>query len=102
MKFQITASKEPNTLRLAGELDLYSVETACEALLDHLARQPGLELDLSGVEACDTAGLQLLLAVRRSAAAASKSFAIHTPSPAIEQCGELLGLSLESLAPHAI
>ena len=72
MKLQVTALPESNTLRLMGDLDLYNVETAREALLNHLSDKRGLELDLSGVETCDTAGLQVLLAAQRSAVASRK------------------------------
>ena len=75
-----------------GDLDLYNVETAREALLNHLSDKRGLELDLSGVETCDTAGLQVLVAAQRSAVASRKAFLIQSPSPAIEKCGERLGL----------
>jgi anti-anti-sigma factor len=100
MKLQITALPDTNTLRLVGDLDLYSVEAACEALRTHLTDKAGLELDLGGIETCDTAGMQLLLAAQRSAVASGKSFAIPGTSSAIEKCRELLGLSPDSFKPH--
>lgn len=100
MKLQITALPESNTLRLTGDLDLYNVETAREALLDHLSDKAGLDLELAGVETCDTAGMQLLLAARRSAVASGKTFFIQTPSPAVERCSELLGLPPVTWPPH--
>jgi anti-anti-sigma factor len=100
MKFQITTVPDSNVLRLAGDLDIYSVESARDALLAHLADKPGIDLELDGVETCDTAGMQLLLAARRSAVALGKTFAIRAPVPAIEQCGRSLGLGPESLQPH--
>ena len=100
MKLQITALEQTGALQLVGDLDIYSVESARDALLTHLTRNSGLELDLGGVETCDAAGLQLLLSAKRSAAASGKSFAIHTPAPAIDKCGELLGLAPESRPGH--
>jgi anti-anti-sigma factor len=100
MKLQITSAPNTNTLRLAGDLDIYNVETARQSLLDFMAGRPGVELDLSGVESCDTAGLQLLLAAHRSAATSGKTFSIQAPVAAIEQCGQSLGLGPESLPPH--
>jgi anti-anti-sigma factor len=100
MKLQITTLPDSNTLRLAGDLDIYSVESARDALLVYLADKPAIELDLDGVETCDAAGMQLLLAARRSAVAAGKAFAIHTPVTVIEKCGEALGLEPVSRQPH--
>jgi anti-anti-sigma factor len=100
MKLQITALPESNTLRLVGDLDLYNAEMAREAFLNQWAEMPGIELDLAGVESCDTAGMQLLLATRSGAEASGKPFWIQTPSPAVERCGELLGLQPETWRPH--
>ena len=100
-KLQITTLPDTNTLRLVGDLDLYGVEAACEAVLNRFADKPGLELDLGGIATCDTAGMQLLLAAQRSAVASGKSFAIQTTAPAIAKCGELLGVGPENWLPHA-
>jgi anti-anti-sigma factor len=100
MKLQITIQKDTQTIRLAGDLDIYTVESGRDALAAMLSDGHGLDLDVSGVENCDAAGIQLLLAARRSALAADKTFFIHTPAPVIEKCGELLGLPSQSwLAP---
>ena len=61
MKLEITSSQ--NTIRFAGDLDIYGAGTALHALCEHLAARPAMELDLGGVTACDAAGLQLLLAL---------------------------------------
>ena len=95
MKFASISIPDTNTLCLSGEMDIYQVEPARHALLDHLATHPGIELDLSGVETCDAAGLQLLLAAGRSAGAAGKTFSIKTTVPAVEQCRVELGLEPE-------
>jgi len=100
MKLEITSVKDTNAIRLVGHLDIYNVGDAPEALLKHLASKPGLELDLGGVESCDAAGIQLLLAARRSAGAAGKTFSIHTPTPAVQECSKLLGLSPDIWQPN--
>ena len=100
MKLQISAEPETNGIRLVGDLDIYSVEPARDALCAYLAKLPGLKLDLTGINACDTAGLQLLIAARRGAVAAGKSFAILASAPAIEKCAELLGMDPEDIQPH--
>lgn len=96
MKLQITVLQGTNTVQFAGDLDLYNVEAAREALIGHLAGKGALELDFSGVETCDAAGIQLLIAARRSTLALGKGFSIHSPALAIEKCGELLGLLPET------
>jgi anti-anti-sigma factor len=100
MKLQITIPPNTHILRLAGDLDLYSVAEARQALLDFMADQPAIELDLHGLETCDTAGLQLLLAAHRHAGAAGKAFSIQMPAPAIGQCADALGLPPASRPAH--
>lgn len=102
MKLQITVQPGSHTVQFAGDLDLYQVEAARDALIGHLAGGHGLELDFSGVETCDAAGIQLLVAARRSALALGQGFSIHTPAPAIEKCGELLGLLPATLQSHKV
>jgi len=92
MKLQITAVGS-HTLRLAGNLDLYTVESAREALLQQFADKPRLEIDLDGVESCDVSGVQLLLAARRTAAVSGKSLSVHPVSQAVANCGALLGIA---------
>lgn len=100
MKLQITLVQETNIVRLAGDLDIYNVQAARDALLQHLAGKHGLELDFSGIETCDAAGIQLLVAARRSALAIGEAFSIHAPGPTIEKCGELLGLPPQFWQAH--
>lgn len=96
MNLQVTKPPGSHALRLAGDLDLYSVDCAREALLRHLADDGGLELDLGELAACDAAGVQLLLAARRGARSQGKPFSVRVNSPAVARCGELLGLPPET------
>jgi anti-anti-sigma factor len=99
MPTPLTLCSEPEAIRFAGGLDLYSAEQARTELLACLAARPALTLDLSQVSDCDAAGWQLLIALRKSAAAAGKSFSIQARSPAIEECARLLGLTCEGERP---
>lgn len=56
-------------LRLAGELTIYHAAELRTALLPLAGGACALVLDLSGVSDVDSAGLQLLLALRRTLAA---------------------------------
>jgi anti-anti-sigma regulatory factor len=65
---------------LAGRWTIAEAEDRRTELLTALAQADRLALDTSGVEALDTAGLQLLIALRRSAAHAGKALRL-TPPP---------------------
>jgi len=93
MKLKITTTQDGAPMRLAGALEIHCIEAARDALLNHVERRQSLELDLSGVESCDAAGLQLLLAARVSARVLGKAFAICASAPAVEECGRRLGVA---------
>jgi anti-anti-sigma factor len=99
MKLQITTSKSSAAIRLAGALDIYAVESARDALLQHVAAKSAVELDLGGIEACDAAGLQLLCAAHNSAVAAGKTFQIRVSAPSVVECGDRLGFPPEAFRP---
>jgi anti-anti-sigma factor len=90
MKLQITTGSD--SLRFAGDLDLYHVEAARDALRDWLATQSRLPLDLAGVTSCDAAGLQLLLAAGLSASATGKHLQIAGAAVAVHTCCDQLGV----------
>ncbi|MGW6918986.1 STAS domain-containing protein [Kitasatospora sp. NPDC054939] len=77
--------------RVAGELDHDSAPELRRALTAALHSGPvGLLLDLSGVTFCDSAGLEVLLRIRREAAAAGRTFGLGTVG---ERVGRLLDLT---------
>jgi anti-sigma B factor antagonist len=100
METQIQAS--PGGARVAGEMTVYTAAAVKSALLEALQahQEVAFELDLSEVAEFDTAGLQLLLMLKRSCAAASRSFCISACSESvrggIELCrqAELLATGL--------
>lgn len=92
MKLRVTFSPERHLLVFAGELDLYTVERARDALLEPFALTSALELDLRAVTACDLAGLQLLISAHRSAIAAGKPFSLTQPVPVLAVAAAQLGL----------
>lgn len=93
MKLKIIAEPVSQPVRLEGALTIYHAETARAALLTEMNRRAELLLDLGGVNACDSAGAQFLLAARNSAAAAGKAFAIRAGSPAVDLCLDHLGFA---------
>jgi len=80
-------------LQISGSFTIFQARQYKEQLLEQLAL-PGdlLELDLSAVEEIDTAGLQLLLLLRREAGALHKRMQYKSFSPAIENMIEMLQL----------
>lgn len=59
------------------------------------AHAGGLVLDLSAVQEIDTAGVQLLLMLKREAAARGRSVSFRAFSPPVRDMLGLLGLSAE-------
>lgn len=52
-------------LQMEGELTIYHGQEIRDGLIDHLAANDEIEVDLGGVSEMDTAGFQLLLAAKR-------------------------------------
>lgn len=79
-------------LRLSGELTIYQAEAAKRALLDALAANAALELDLSAVGEIDSTGIQLLLLLQREARAAGRTLAFGAQSEAVRELVALFEL----------
>jgi anti-anti-sigma regulatory factor len=84
--------KTTGELKISGTLDIDATNSLRDALLDCLLHQPEVGVDLSEVDACDAAALQILFAARRDSAAAGKAFRA-TASEAVTGVAEALGLS---------
>jgi len=80
-------------MTLAGDLDIYVAAEARVALLEALAQEADMTLDLSTVESVDAAGVQVLLAARRSAEEQGLSLRWVNPSRAITDVIQLMGMS---------
>jgi anti-anti-sigma factor len=86
----------PNAIALSGDFSIVDAAALREQLREALNLGPGdLALDLSGVEGCDSAGVQLLLSLRRSLAA--RGDALHITRPADSVRNALLTLGLQDL-----
>lgn len=77
---------------LLGELDIYAAGELRTALLDLLRAHPALELDLSEVEALDTAGLQVLMSAKAMAASLGHELALSRHSRPVLDVLELCRL----------
>lgn len=83
-----------------GELTIAAAAAQREILLQTLTDDgPDLWLDLSHIEACDSAGVQLLLALQRSAQQRGRSLRITEPSEPVRQALTTYGLRTRLLTP---
>jgi len=82
-------TKNRLTLGVEGELSIYAAEQLKGELLENITDCPLLVLDLSAVSEMDTAGLQLLYALKRECAVRASQLRIDKPSPAVLEVLEL-------------
>ena len=97
MSDQEAPAKGP--LKIAGGLTIGATPELHQAFAEYAGRSPDIVLDLSGVHACDTAGLQLICSLRCTAAQARRRFHIAALSPEIEEAAAALGLRMEEPRP---
>jgi anti-anti-sigma factor len=89
-----TQEQEGEIVRLSTELNLYTVADLRDTLIRVVTRETDPCIDLSRVEVCDTAGLQVLCSAKKTAVCAGKKLRIVNPSTAITDVGQSLGVSL--------
>jgi anti-anti-sigma factor len=98
---QTPQSLSSRALEVSGEFTLPTIDQWRTRLIEHLMQNPELALDLHAVNSCDTASLQLLCSVRKSALRLNKSFLITALSDELSQTITALGLSLKEGSPLA-
>lgn len=87
---------DPQKIQPARSLTIFHAGPTKAWLLRQLEMQPeGMVLDLSEVEEIDTAGVQLLLLIKREAQARSCSVVFDSPSETVRDVFHLLGLCEE-------
>jgi anti-anti-sigma factor len=79
-------------LTLTGALDINAAAGVRTALLQYLEQHTCISLDLSQIESCDAAGIQLLLALGKSAEAAGKPLVVVAASDAFTSNSADLGI----------
>jgi len=84
--------------RIEGPLTVCTAEALRPRLLEGITTPAGMRLDLSAVDACDCAGLQLLVATRKSALAAGRSLEFTRLSPVIRNAAQDIGLDMAEFA----
>jgi anti-sigma B factor antagonist len=82
-----------NSLSIDGELSIYRAAELRDLLHAALAQPGDLELNLAAVTEMDSAGVQLLMAAKKSAAAGARALRLVNHSPAVLEVFELLDLA---------
>ncbi len=90
MSVHVERTDQVCTLRIDGEMSIYSAAEHKTQLLDHLAECEELELDLAGVGEMDSAGLQILLVLKRELERAGRGLRLSNHSQAVYEVLELL------------
>jgi anti-anti-sigma regulatory factor len=89
-------------LRLAGALEIGAAEELHRGMTEYFRGGPKFALDLSDVEECDTAALQLICSLRNSAGQAREPFQVIAASPAVLETCAALGLPPGQLSWPAV
>ncbi len=87
-----------DAVHVSGEMTIYAAAQLKEELPAAVRTSQSRQIDLSGVSELDTTGLQLLLMIRRDAAAASQAVSLINASTAVLDCMKLLRMEEELLA----
>ncbi|MFZ2269909.1 MAG: STAS domain-containing protein [Azonexus sp.] len=87
------SSPAAGRLEIKGELNIFTAAELRLQLLEALAGNPELEVDLTQVSEIDSAGLQLMLAAKREAATRQQTLQFTGHSPAVFDALELCRLS---------
>lgn len=90
------------TLSLAKDLTIYQALELKNVLLDALSATDDLELDLSQVGEIDTAGLQLLILLKKEAQRTGKHVAIVAHSQPVRSVIDFCNLAAELGDPLVI
>lgn len=89
-------------LAITGELNIYSVAAVQQELLQALESLQQLDVRMAGVEDLDTAGVQLLLLLKREALRKGKQLSFVQHSLAVREVLNLLNLVAELGDPIVI
>ena len=84
-------------MKIEGSLSVYEVGDLKDLLLMGLTNYQGIILDINGVIACDTLGIQLLLSARKTAEKLNKTFNVTGDSQSVQDAVTGVGLGAEGV-----
>lgn len=93
MSTAASTAAETSTLKLEGELTIYRAAELKEMMLKVFNDASALEIDLSSVSDIDSAGLQLLMLLKKEASREKRELRLIGHSPAIIDAFDLLNLA---------
>jgi ABC-type transporter Mla MlaB component len=99
---QITTTDGGSSLKISGPLQVSEADALRASLLVTAAQSQPATIDLSEVEECDTASLQLLCAARKPSPTSGRRLELRNPSEALLKISSALGLSTEELFGDAL
>jgi len=102
MSIQVERGEHRCRLRIDGEMTIYSAAEHKSQLLEYLKDGEDLELDLSGVGEMDSAGLQILLLLKRETEKAGHGLHLVNHSQAVFEVLELLKMQAHFGVPVVI
>ena len=79
-------------LEIKGEMNIFTAAVCRQQLLDALEQPGDVEVDLSAVSEIDSAGVQLMIAAKREAAARSRTLRFAGHSRAVFDALELFDI----------
>jgi len=96
MELKVTSRPQGEyvVMSVQGEIDLYTVPRLQRALASVLAANDPVRLvvDMSGVDFCDSTGVNVLLAAHRQAREAGGDLELAAPRPAVRKILQVTGL----------
>lgn len=92
-EFATPMPAQPSRLTLDSDMTIYHAGEHKDALLRALGEVDCLEIDLSAVGDIDTAGLQLLILLKREARASGKQVVLTGHSAAVRQAIDFCNLA---------
>ncbi|MBR7629817.1 MAG: STAS domain-containing protein [Aeromonas popoffii] len=105
MPLHIETGEHKTLVKVSGDMTIYTAADLKLALTPLLYRQQALELDLSQVSEMDSAGLQLLLAAKKTAQQGGYPLHLimhsHAVLDALELCQLTAFFGDPTLMPHA-
>jgi anti-sigma B factor antagonist len=93
LTIEVVPERDHVTLRLTGEIDMYTAGSVREAALDAMRKHAAnIRIDLSGVTFLDSTGLEVLLATRRRATLEGGELQLVDPARTVVRVLEVTGV----------
>lgn len=101
MNCEKTIKDNQTVLSCSGELSIYEADAFKAELLNCMSETDDFVLDLGGVTGCDSAGFQVLMALRNSALQQGKNVEMINPSDSITGTAEQIGFDWQETTSRA-